>query len=147
MKLNLNFSSQSTIALLLAVFLTSFSSSFLKWSSGGVVQAASLSHGDNNVHREPRNYGHINTGRVYEAVESSFVIGGPISNLEKRDTHRQRVVRTAEDKLTASIIKRILLRKYKLGNDFRWSFAFPNFICFFYIYILQILWLLFLTIN
>lgn len=117
MKLNLNFPNQSTITLFLVVFLTSFSSSFLKWSSGGVVQA--LSFGDNNVHREPRNYGQINTGRVYEAVESSFVIGGPISNLEKRDTHRQRVVRTAEDELTASIIKRILLRKYKLGNDFR----------------------------
>ena len=82
-----------------------------------VVQASEDSKG----HREPRYYGLSNSGRVYEAVEEGFMVGGPISTLEKRDTQQQQQQVSAGemDTASASIAKRILLRQYQLGNDFR----------------------------
>ena len=84
-----------------------------------VVQASEDSKG----HREPRYYGLSNSGRVYEAVEEGFMVGGPISTLEKRDTQQQQQQVSAAEMqdaaASASIAKRILLRQYQLGNDFR----------------------------
>ncbi len=61
---------------------------------------------------------------MYEAVEEGFMVGGPISTLEKRDTQQQQQQQVSAAEMqdaaaSASIAKRILLRQYQLGNDFR----------------------------
>ncbi|KAH9408179.1 hypothetical protein TYRP_011845 [Tyrophagus putrescentiae] len=108
-----SFTSSISVLLLCILLLTS---SLVQIS---VVEASDDSKG----HREPRYYGLSNSGRVYEAVEEGFMVGGPISTLEKRDTQQQQQQVSAAEMqdaaASASIAKRILLRQYQLGNDFR----------------------------